>query len=197
VRAWLEETYPAIEERAAQEDAEIAWCDETGAAADEHPRCGSARKGRPATIEVPDSHLRANLVSAISNAGSVHFMTDTGTMTAALFITSLNQLLSGATRKVFLILDHLKAHEAKAVANWVAEHQDRLELFPMPCSTPELNADEYLNNDLKGTINAAGLPGSKEDLRSRIEWFMRRLTNLPERVRQYFQHPCVRYAAGV
>ena len=197
VREWLEETYPAIEERAVEEDAEIAWCDETGAAADEHPRCGYARKGRLATIEVPDSHIRANLVSAISNEGLVHFMTYTETMTAALFITFLNQLLSGATRKVFLILDHLKAHEAKAVANWVAEHQDRIELFPMPCYTPELNADEYLNNDLKGTINAAGLPGSKEDLRSRIEWFMCRLTNLPERVRQYFQHPCVQYAAGV
>ena len=34
VREWLEETYPAIEERAAREGAEIHWCDETGAAAD-------------------------------------------------------------------------------------------------------------------------------------------------------------------
>jgi transposase len=197
VREWLEETYPALEERAVQEDAEIAWCDETGAAADEHPRCGYARKGRPTTMEVPDPQIRANLVSAISNEGSVHFMTYTETMTAAVFITFLNQLLSGATRKVFLILDHLKAHEAKAVVNWVAEHQDRIELFPMPCYTPEWNADEYLNNDLKGTINVAGLPRSQEDLRSRIEGFMYRLTHLPERVRQYFQHPCVQYAAGV
>ena len=31
VREWLEETYPAIERRAAAEDAEIHWCDETGA----------------------------------------------------------------------------------------------------------------------------------------------------------------------
>src|SRR5439155_9474276 len=40
VRHWLEETYPAIAERAHQEDAEIHWCDEVGVAADEHPACG-------------------------------------------------------------------------------------------------------------------------------------------------------------
>src|SRR5438270_7854942 len=117
----------------AQEDAEIAWCDETGPAADEHPRCGYARKGRSATIEVPDHQIRANLVSAISNEGSVHFMTYTETMTAARFITFLSQLLSGSRRKVFLIVHRLKAHEAKAVAKWVAEPQARRELFTMPC----------------------------------------------------------------
>ena len=37
VHHWLEVTYPAIEARAAREDAEIHWCDETGAG------------GRPAT----------------------------------------------------------------------------------------------------------------------------------------------------
>src|SRR5208337_761179 len=43
VRHWLEVTYPAIEARAAREDAEIHWCDETGAAADQQPRRGYAR----------------------------------------------------------------------------------------------------------------------------------------------------------
>ena len=51
--AWLDETYPAIEERAAGEAAEIHWCDETGARADEQPSKGYAREGDPAWIEVP------------------------------------------------------------------------------------------------------------------------------------------------
>ena len=37
---WLEKTYPAIEQRAREEDAEILWCDETGVEADHHPGCG-------------------------------------------------------------------------------------------------------------------------------------------------------------
>jgi hypothetical protein len=45
-------------------------------------------------------------------------------------------------------------------------------------------------------VNAAGLPASEEELRSRIQRFMRKLLHLPEHVRNYFQHPCIRYAAA-
>ena len=197
VREWLEETYPAIERRAAAEDAEIHWCDETGAAADEQPHRGYAATGEPARMEVPDTHIRMNQIATISNEGAVHFLTYKETMTAAPFITFLERLLSETNRKVFLIVDRLKAHEAKAVADWVAEHRDRIELFFLPRYSPELNAEEYLNNDLKGSINASGLPGNKEELRSRMETFMSQLLDLPEHVRNYFQHPCVQYAASV
>ena len=197
VRKWLEETYPAIEQRAAREGAEIHWCDETGAAADQQPRRGYAREGQPARIDVPDSHIRMNMISTISNEGSVHFMTYKETMTAALFITFLERLLSETTRKVFLIVDRLKAHEAKKVEAWTADHRDRIELFFLPRYAPERNPDEYLNNDLKGGINATGLPDGNEQLRSRILRFMIKLLHLPQHVRSYFQHPCVQYAAGV
>jgi hypothetical protein len=50
--------------------------------------------------------------------------------------------------------------------------------------------------DSKGSVNAAGLPDSKEELRSRIQQFMRQLLHLPEHVRNYFQHPCIQYAAA-
>jgi transposase len=75
VREWLAETYPAIEEQARKEWAEIYWCDETGVAADEHPRSGYARKGCRATMEAPGPHIRVNQISAISNEGTVRFMT--------------------------------------------------------------------------------------------------------------------------
>jgi transposase len=196
VDRWLEWTYPAIEARAALEGAEIHWCDETGAAADEQPRKGYAREGDPAWVEVPKPPIRMNLVATITNDGEVHFLTDKESMTGALFVTFLEELLSETTRKVFLILDRLPAHETKAVADWVAGHGDRIELFWLPKYAPELNADEYLNNDLKGAINAAGLPGSREELRSRMVHFMSKLLHLPEHVRNYFRHPCVQYASG-
>jgi transposase len=197
VRTWLEVTYPAIEERATHEDAEIHWCDETGATADEQPHKGYAHRGQPAPLEVPKPHIRMNQVSTITNEGVVHFMTYKETMTAARFITFLEGLLSETTKKVFLIVDRLRAHEAKAVEEWVAEHRDRIELFFLPRYAPELNADEYLNNDLKGSINQDGLPGGQGELRSRMERFMSELLHLPEHVRNYFRHPCVQYAAGV
>jgi transposase len=197
VRQWLEETYPAIEERAEQEGAEIHWCDEVGVAADQHPACGYAPEGEPVTMDVPDRHLRVNQISTITNTGKVRFMTYTETMTAALFLVFLGRLLRSTPGKVFLIVDRLRAHETAAVAEWVAAHRDRLEVFYLPRYAPELNADEYLNNDLKGSVNAAGLPEDKAEVRSRIQQFMRKLLHLPEHVMSYFQHPSVQYAAAL
>jgi transposase len=117
VREWLEKTYPAIEERAAEEGATILWCDETGVAADEHPRYGYARKGRPAIMEVPDRHIRINQISAISNEGTVRFMTYKGSMDGTLFKVFLGRLLRTSKRKIFLIVDRLSAHEKETVAN--------------------------------------------------------------------------------
>jgi hypothetical protein len=60
-----------------------------------------------------------------------------------------------------------------------------------------LNAEEYLNNDLKGAVNAAGLPHNRGEVRSRIQGFMRKLLHLPEHVMSYFQYPSVQYAANM
>ena len=72
-----------------------------------------------------------------------------------------------------------------------------MEIVALPRDTPERNPDEYLNNDMKEEINATGLPDNKEELRSRMLGFMIKLVHLPQHVRNYFQHPCVQYAAGL
>ena len=138
-----------------------------------------------------------NLITTISNEGEVHFLVYKEAMTAALFITFLEQLLRETKKKkIFLILDRLRAHQAQEVEERVAGREDRIKLFWLPKYSPEMNPDEYLNNDLKSAINADGLPNDKEELRSRIERFMSKLVHLPGHVRNYFQHPCVNYAAG-
>jgi transposase len=127
----------------------------------------------------------------------VRFMTYLGTMNAALFVVFLDRLLRSTTGKVLLIVDRLRAHMTPEVAAWVTAHRERLELFYLPRYAPELNADEYLNNDLKGAVNAAGLPHTKAEVRSRIQGFMRELLHLPEHVMSYFQNPSVQYAAAI
>jgi len=195
VRTWLKKTYPQIKARAEKEGADIYRGDETGAAADEYPRRGYARKGRRATKEVPDRHSRINMISAISNEGALRFVTCEGTMGAALFIVFLGRLLRTTARKVFLIVAHLRAHDAALVDDWASKHKDRIELPYLPRYAPELNPDGYLNNDLKGSVNEDGLPDSKEELRSRLQRWMRMLFHWPARVAGYFLHPCVLYAA--
>jgi transposase len=196
VDRWLNETYPGLVRKAGEEGADILWCDETGVAADAYPGFGYAREGRRATLEVPEPHIRINMVSAIGNEGSLRFMTYKGNMNGALFIVFLGRLLRGATREIYLIVDRLKAHDTAEVRRWLAEHKERIELVPLPTYSPELNADEYLNNDMKGNVKALGLPQDKEELRSLIQTFLRKLLHLPDHVMSYFLHPCVAYAAG-
>jgi hypothetical protein len=54
-------------------------------------------------------------------------MISTGKMNAALFLVFLTRLIAGAAKKVFLIVDHLSAHEAALVDQWLADKTDWIE----------------------------------------------------------------------
>jgi transposase len=194
---WLYLTYPAIEKKAAEEDAEIHWCDEVGVAADHQPGTSYSPKGQPATMDVPPPHIHMNQISTVTNAGTVRFMTYERTMNDELFITFLGRLLKSTSKKILLITDRLKAHDDDMVQNWEEAHKDRIELFYLPKYSPEMNPTEYLNNDMKEKVNASGLPDNKDTLRSRMRNFMRKLCHVPEHVMSYFLNPSVQYASGI
>jgi hypothetical protein len=151
-----------------------------------------------ATPELPVSgeRFRVNMVSTVTNQGKARFMTYTSTLTAAVLLVFLSLLLKGARKKIFLILDRHPAHEAQAVEEWVERQAGRIELFWLPRRAPELNPDEYLNNDLKGQVNAERLPETRQELESNFHRFMNKLKGLPNHVMSYFQHPRVQYAAA-
>jgi transposase len=196
VADWLKKTYPGIEKRAGQEGGEIHWGDETGVRSTcQHSR-GYARPGNTPVLSVPGSRFSVNMISTITNQGKVRWMIYQGKMNAALFLVFLSRLLAGATRKVFLIVDHLSVHEAAAVEEWVADKKDKIELFYLPKYAPERNPDEYLNCDVKANINTEGLPKSREELKGKLHRFMQRLCKLPERVASYFRHKLLHYAAA-
>jgi transposase len=139
VQEWLDKTYAALEKRSENEDAEIFFCDETGVVADAFSGTGYAREGEPAKLDVPYPHIHMNTISAISNSGSIRFMTYAQTMTAALFMVFLDRLLRSTVGKIILIVDRLTAYQAVEVEAWVARHSDRLELVgsssPSHCAT--------------------------------------------------------------
>jgi transposase len=197
IERWLAETYPAIEGRAALEDGEILWTDEVGVDADHHPGRGYSREGERATIEVPGPHIRVNQITAISNEGTVRFMTYKGSLDAAVFLVFLTRLIEGTSRKIFLIADRLQAHKTPAVLAWVEAHKARIEVFFLPAYSPERNPVEYLNNDMKGAVNEAGLPSDRGTLHTRVLAFMENLANVPRHVISYFLHPEVQYAASI
>lgn len=196
VKAWLEKTYPKLKKQARKEGATIFWADETGVAADAYPGTGYARQGERVTIEVPDPHIKMNVISAITNEGTIRFMTYPGTMNSDLFLVFLQRLIRSVPEKIYLIVDRLRAHNAQKVWQWVSEHEDRIKLVLMPRRAPERNADEYLNNDLKGSVSAQGLPESQTELRQQMQSVLQRLVHWPTHVMSYFLHPDVLYASS-
>lgn len=197
VAQWLDETYPAIEEQAARENAEILWTDEVGVEADHHPGKSYAREGERATMAVPGPHIRVNQITAISNEGTLRFMTYKGMMNAVTFLLFLQKLVEGGGRKILLIADRLQAHKTPEVEAWLEEHHNQIEVFYLPTYAPERNPVEYLNEDLKGAVNEAGLPENRGALYSHLMTFMDRLLRVPKHVISYFLNPWMEYAAPI
>jgi transposase len=194
VDEWLEEEFPAIQRQGEREEAALHFADETGVALQDQGGRSYAPRGQTPTREVSGARGRVNVLSSISASGELFFLLFSGTLTGPRFVGFLAALAEFAGDKVLLVVDRHPAHTSAEVEAWLAEHADEIELFYLPRYSPELNPDEYLNNDLKQTLDQAPLAGAVSQLRETIADFLNRLTELPEHVASYFQHPQVEYA---
>jgi transposase len=195
VKAWLAVAYPRIVRRAKREGAEICWGDETGVRSDESRHRGYAPRGRTPIIRIPARRKSLSLIAAVTNQGKVRFMIYAGALTPRHLIVFLRRLTKDARRKVFLILDNLNVHKARAVRAWLAAQRAAIEVFYLPPYTPELNPSEYFNGDLKSSIQRDLPPRGQDELKRTILGHSRRIQKSPARVRKYFHHPAIRYAA--
>ena len=129
----------------------IHWGDETAVSSVEHYPRGYAPQGKTPALALSQSkRSRINLISAITNQGTMRFMMHRDTLTAEVLIKFLERLIREAERKVFVVLDNLRVHHSRKVREWLAQHPEQIELFFLPSYCPELNPDEYLNAGLKG-----------------------------------------------
>ena len=193
IEKFKKEEYPAIADRAKAENADIYWGDETGISNQENFERGFAEKGKPPVLPIVTKKERVNMISAITNHGSVRFMVYDGTMTQQKLIDFMSRLIKDAPRKVFLILDNLRVHHGKIVAAWLVENKDKIEVFFLPPYAPESNPDEYLNHALKLDVHSGNLPKTKKDITHKIHSFMRRLQHRKDNVRAFFRHRAVSY----
>ena len=74
----------------------------------------------------------------------MRFMITEGGVNAGVFIEFLKRLLSGATQKIFLIVDRGPAHRAKKTKAFVESLGGALRLFFLPPYSPDLNPDELV-----------------------------------------------------
>ncbi|WP_019499944.1 IS630 family transposase [Pseudanabaena sp. PCC 6802] len=196
VKHWLQEEYPAIEQRAQAEGAEIEWGDESGLSSDEYGGRGYAPKGHPPEIRPSKrERTRLNFIASISNQGTIQFMLYTCTLTAPVFIEFLQRLIDKRSSKLFWIVDRHPVHRERPVQQWLEQHSQEIELFYLPSYAPQLNPVEYFNGDVKQGVHAKPLTRNLGQLKHRLLSQLQKLQRLPAHIRSYFKHPSIIYAA--
>ena len=136
------------------------------------------------------------MVSDINNQGKIHYMIYEKAMNVDIFISFMECLMRESEgRKVYFIVDNLKVHHANCLQPWLKAHEKELELHYLPSYSPELNPDEYLNNDLKTALNRGAPARGSSKLKEQVVAHMKKRSQDPTTVAKLFQHPKVAYAA--
>jgi len=195
VKEWLNKEYPAIKKRASKENAVIYFGDETGMRSDHQAGKSYAPKGETPVIKKTGQRFSLNMISAISNRGHLQFMILDGRFNGEVFQTFLQQMIKYSRQKIYFVTDGHPAHKTKKLNEWLAENKDRIEVFFLPPYSPELNPQEYVNQDVKTNVIGKKRPINKAQMRTNVEEFMNKRKNDKKQVQKYFHVSHVRYAA--
>ena len=195
VKEWLNKEYPRIARKAAQEKAEIQWGDEMGVRSDDQIGRTYGKIGQTPVVKVSGQRFSCQMISTVSNRGTLRFMIFDGKFNADVCITFLKRLIKDVKRKIFLILDGHPVHKSKKVKKWIAENSKKISLFILPAYSPELNPDELLNQDVKTNAIRKKRAANQKELKRNLIGYLRGRQKRPDLVRRYFQAKHVRYAA--
>jgi transposase len=195
VRSWLARQYPAIRALARREKAAIFWGDEMGLRADHAAGRSFSPRGKTPVILGTGQRFRCNLISAITNRGHLQFMVFKERFTTAVFLKFVRRLLRQNRRKIFLIIDSHPVHVAKATRRWLKTQRATLRVYFLPGYSPELNPDEYLNQDVKANAVGRTRPLDRKELIGNVRAYLRSTQAHRALVKRYFQEEHVYYAS--
>lgn len=196
VQRWLDEEYPAIRRKARREQGEIHWGDQMAMRSDHQTGTTYGRRGQTPIVPATGQRFTCNMMSTITNRGTLRFMLFTKRFNADRMIEFLQRLLRSVDHKVLLILDQHPVHKSKRVTQWLDQNADRLEVYFLPGYSPELNPDEYLNQDVKSNAVGRQRPPDQQTMMGQVRTYLQSTQKQPEVVRNYFKHPDVAYAAS-
>ena len=195
VENWLNIEYPSISKRAKAEKAEVFFGDETGIQNTANYARGYAPIGHTPVVRVEARKMKINMLSAISNRGKLRFVLYRDNMNSDKLIDFMRRLVNDSERKVFLILDNLRAHHSKKVSSWLAKHKDDIEVFFLPPYAPEYNPDELLNSNLKRNVGNRSMPHSEKQLEHNVRSHLKFLQLRPNLIQSFFTANSTSYAA--
>ena len=194
VEHWLRVEYPRIRREAKAAKAEIHWGDEMGLRSDHQAGTTYGRPGRTPVIPGTGQRWRCNMISTVTNRGTLRFMVFKQRFTAKVFIAFLRRLARGAGRPVYRIVDGHPVHRSRKVKTWLVQHKKQIRMFFLPGYSPELNPDELLNHDVKQNAVGRRRAANRGEMMADVRGYLRGTQKRPAIVQRYFHAPSVRYA---
>jgi transposase len=195
IRQWKQQEYPAIAQRARAEKAEIHWLDEAAIVNTDVRGRSYAKRGKTPVVYAPGSRAKLSMISTVTNKGKACWEIIDGNFNVDRLLSFLKALIKGKRRKLYVIMDNLRAHHSKLLKQWVADHAHRIAVFYLPSYAPELNPDERLNGQLKQGIRAKAPSRNKTVLHRVAHEHMESIAADKDLIKSFFRDPEVSYAA--
>ena len=194
VQRWLKEVYPAIRAKAKREKAEIHWGDEMGLRSDHQSGRSYSKRGHTPVIPGTGQRFGCNMISTITNRGTLRFMVFKKRFTQPVLLAFLRRLLRSVKGKVYLIVDGHPVHHGKTAQRWLASQQQRIALFFLPGYSPTepRRVVEPRRQIARGPPASQRPNAHDESLRAHL----RSTQKQPAEVRRYFHEEHVAYAAA-
>ena len=132
VKKWLDEEYPAIQNRAKEENAEIYWKVETRLCTEDQHEDDGTLNGVTTRVQLSDIEKPINMISAINNQGKVKFMLFEGDMKPYLLVDFMKRLVRNSNRKVILLLVRYSAPYNIKVMKWKRDKKPKIQMYFYP-----------------------------------------------------------------
>lgn len=145
--------------------------------------------GQQPHVPTPGKNEKKVVYGGVAYATGKLTYTIADTKCGAAFLLFLTVLLrTYAGRKIRLVCDNGRFHTTKAVQQFLAEHQEQLEIYWLPPYCPSLNLIERLWGHLKRTVLANVLYTSLDDLVQAFRTGVRCVSGRRERMSFMFRH---------
>jgi transposase len=194
IERWFQVEYPAIQKLARKDKATIHWGDEMGLRSDHNVGRTYGLKGKTPVVKRTGNRFSCNMISTITNLGKLTFMVFYENFTSEIFLQFLKRLVRQSNRKVFLIVDNHRSHKSKMVNKWLTKNVDSINVYYLPSYCPELNPDEFLNQDVKSHLGKQRLH-TKTQMVKTLNSHLKMRQKQPHIIQNFIKGCHPRYAA--
>lgn len=156
------------------------------------PRRTYAPRGQPLVLPMnTEVKRRWYLASAVSSEGDLHYVVRDQPFDAAAIVEFLRSLLRATHRKLLLIWDNASIHDCATTREFLAHDPQapRLHLAKQPTSSPHLNADEQVWQQLKQHGLSNTCYHNLKELGQKVTEEMEQLKANRALIQRFFHHP--------